>query len=232
MKIRFIILLIVHVLTLRIFAQDKYCNCNTDSEQASDFEVKLIGKAFINIYPGRIKQFYKNWLPGELQMSDGTIVKNKILGYNCLLDEVIWMRTTDYQQVVLYKKAITGFTLYDSNNKETSEFKKFYLKKSSVGDSTGTFLQVLVKGRLTLLVERKVVLLRNADEFQVQDQYYLLKDDGELNKLVPNRRSLFRLMNNEKDENRMKVVVRKNFLFIKKEPKLIKAIQLFNEENN
>jgi hypothetical protein len=231
MRIRFIILLIVQILTLNTFAQEKYCNCNSESKQSSSFEVNLIGKAFTNKYPGKSKQFYKSWLHGELQMSDGTTVKNKILGYNRLLDEIIWVRKSDYQQVVLSKKTIAGFTLYGPNIIKVAEFKKLYLKNWLTGDSTDTYLQVLVKGRLTLFVERKVVLIRNTDEFQTQDQYYLQKD-GVLNKLVPNRWFLFRLMSDEKDKKRMKAIVRKNFLFVKKEPKLIKAIQLFNEVND
>ncbi len=179
MRIRFIILLIVQIITLNTFAQEKYCNCNSESKQSSSFEVNLIGKAFTNKYPGRSQQFYKSWLPGELQMSDGTTVKNKILGYNRLLDELIWVRKPDYQQVVLNKKTIAGFTLYGLNNIKIAEFKKLYLKDWLTGDSTSTYLQVLVKGRLTLYVERKVVLIRNTDEFQNKDQYYLQKD-GEL----------------------------------------------------
>ena len=69
-------------------------------------------------------------------MSDGTTVKNKILGYNRLLDELIWVRKPDYQQVVLNKKTIAGFTLYDLNNIKIAEFKKLYLKNWLTGDST------------------------------------------------------------------------------------------------
>ncbi len=223
MKIRFILILITQTLALNTFAQDNYCNCNTDFRQNTDFEAKLFGKAFINKYPGKNIQFFKSWMPGDLLMSDGSIVKNKILGYNSMLDELIWMRTPDYQQVVLNKKTIAGFTLYGTNNIKIAEFRKLYLKNWLSGDSSSTYLQVLVKGRLTLYVERKVILISNTEIFQNEDQYYLQKED-KLYDMKPNRRSLFRLMGNENDKNRMKAIVRKNFLFVNKEPQLVKAI--------
>ena len=224
-----LLLLFQAFLTLNSGAQVEYDSCNASSGQAWDFEVKLMGKAFVNKYPGRNILFYKSWMPGELQMSDGAIVKNKILVYNCLLDELIWMRARDNEQVVLNKKTIAGFTLYDPDHQKIAEFKKITLKDKFAADSSDTYIQVLVKGRLTLYVERKVIFLENTNEFQSRDQYFLLKDGG-LYDLVPNRWSLFRLMG--EDGAKMKTIVRQNSLFVHQEPQLIRAVQLFNKEDN
>ena len=219
-------LLTVHFMILLIFRV--FIALNLAAQDQPDFEVKLIGKAFINKYPGTNMQFYKSWMPGELQMSNGAVAKNRTLVYNCLLDEVIWMRETDHQQVVLRKQTIAGFTLYYSGDNKIAEFRKVILPNDSGITSGGTFLQVLAEGKLSLFVQRKVILLNSGNEFHTSDQYYLLKN-GEYLKLVPNRWSLYRLMG--EDRLKMKSIVHKNFLFIRKEPALIKAVRLFNQEN-
>ena len=229
MKTKAFLFILLQLFIANSFAQENSCNCDSTSNPERNYEVRLMGKAFINKYPGKRMQFYKSWLPGELLMSNGMIVKNKFLGYNSLLDELIWMRTTDYQQVILNKKIIAGFSLYDTKNQKIAEFRKFQVKNWLTGDSAYNYLQVLVEGKISLYVQRKVVVLSSINEFQDQDQYYLLKE-GRLYSLVPNRWFLFRIMGN--DKTKMKTIVRKNFLLIKNEPALIKAVQLFNEEYN
>lgn len=227
MKTKFILLLILNTLIiLNLSAQDNLFNHNANCGHTINFEAKLKGRAFINKYPGISIQFYKNWMQGELLLSDGTTVTDKVLLYNSLLDELIWRRSTDYKQVILNKQAIAGFTLYNSDNIKVAEFKKKYLKNTS--DSTGTFLQILTEGKISLYVKREVLFKENSGEFQGKNKYYLLKN-GEFYPLIPSRWFLYRLMG--EDKAKMKAIVRKNFLFIKKEPALIKAIQLFNEES-
>ena len=227
MKTTFILILISNALIiLNLSAQDNPLNHNANCEHTINFEAKLKGRVFINKYPGKSIQFYKNWMQGELLLSDGNIVTNKVLLYNSLLDELIWRRSTDYKQVILNKQAIAGFTLYNSDNIKVAEFQKKYLKNAS--DSTGTFLQILTEGKISLYVKREVLFKENSGEFQGKNNYYLLKN-GEFYPLIPYRWFLYRLMG--EDKAKMKTIVRKNFLFIKKEPALIKAIQLFNEES-
>jgi hypothetical protein len=227
MRTRFTILLIFQTfITINIFAQNKYCNCNDSSALSSDFEVKLMGKAFVNKYPGKSIQFYKSWMPGNLLMSDSSIVNNKFLVYNSLLDELIWLRTADQKQVVLKKQTIAGFTLYGTDNVKVAEFKRLHLKNRSLADSTGTFLQILAEGKISLYAERKVTFESNTNEFHNKTQYYLQKG-GNFYILIPNRWFLYQLMG--EDKAKMKAIVRRKFLFIKKEPELIEAIQLFNE---
>ncbi len=210
------------------FSQFNNCRCISDDIIDKNFEEKIIARIFINQMIGKNDQFFNNWMPGDIYLNDGCIIKNELLRYNIFTDDLLWLRKTDFQTGVVNKQIVNEFTLYDQNNSLFAKFKKLKIKNWYSGDSANIFFQVLAEGQVSLYVDRKASSLKNTNEIVKKNEYFLLKD-GILLKFIPNRYSLYRIMGKEKQN--MRSAIRSEHLRVRNEPQLIRAIELYNKNS-
>ena len=211
-----------------IFSQFNSCQCINNEINEKNFEEKIIAKIFVNQFIGNNFQFFNTWAPGDIYLNDGCVIKNELLRYNTYTGDLLWLRKTDYQTGVVNKQVIMGFTLYDQNNLPFAKFKKLKTKNWYSLDSANIFFHVLAEGELSLYANRKSQSLKTTNEIIEKDEYYLLRN-GILSNFIPNRYILYRLMG--EDKPKMRSVIRSEHLRVRKEPQLIRAIDLYNKNS-
>jgi hypothetical protein len=122
--------------------------------------------------PDIVTYFNKSWLIGDIWLTDGTVVKNKKIRYNGLLDELLWQEPKSNQIIKLDKEAILRFHFHDFEGDTTVYFRKIYVLRNILNDSIETYVQELYNGDLSLFVSHAFYLLRK-DKIQMGETYYL-----------------------------------------------------------
>lgn len=96
--------------------------------------------------------FNSEWLPGDIYLSNGEVVRNKLIKYNGLLDELFWQEPKSKNVIKLDKESILQFHFQNLDGDSTVYFRKIKVKKNAVADSSEFFGQVVYEGRLSLFV--------------------------------------------------------------------------------
>ena len=96
--------------------------------------------------------FNSEWLPGDIYLSNGEIVRNKFIKYNGLLDELFWKEPKSNNVIKLDKEAIRQFHFQNLNGDSTIYFRKIKGKRNAIADSGEFFAQVVNDGSLSLFV--------------------------------------------------------------------------------
>jgi hypothetical protein len=222
-----ILLIILTIISgTKIFSQNSYCNCNNDELHSADFEKILSGNLFISKLRSVKAQYFYKWAEGDIIMSDGQVIHDKLIRYNRYYDELIWLREKDFKSAIVDKETVSEFIIYDEEKEPYAHFKKIRIKNWYELDSTDVFFQVLTEGDISLYAFRRTVLFSNRNEVYEKDEYYLHKENDYV-KFEPRRFILLRTIPEYKSQLRQ--ILRKNRLKIKYEPQLIKAIVLLNE---
>jgi hypothetical protein len=122
----------------------------------SIFEPRLAGDIFI-MKSGTVgEQFYnETWTEGNIKLSSGEKVVNKLLKYNALLDELIWFMPDSSRQVRLEKHFIDEFCFNNYKGKAI-RFRRIRVSIPLMADSADIFVEVLHEKRASLYAFRKV----------------------------------------------------------------------------
>ena len=162
-------------------------------------------------------------------LESGEIAKNKYLRYNALLDEILWMRISDYKIAMLYKDLVQGFTLYSEEGKKQKVYKKTIVPDFVYLGSI--FLEVLAEGKYSLYCYRRIDMIPTKYELYPDFQYYLKMDEDYIH-ISLRRSSVFKAFSDE-EKTKIKSIIRSNRLKIKKnETDLIRLIVLLNRTSN
>ena len=87
--------------------------------------------------------FNKEWLPGDIYLSNGEIVRNKLIRYNGSLDELFWKEPKSGNTIKLDKEPIVQFHFQNLNGDTTVYFRKIRVKKNVLSDSSNVFGEVI-----------------------------------------------------------------------------------------
>jgi hypothetical protein len=155
LKYAFFCLVLWPVILLR-GQEINYCECNSMLD--SLIEPKLFGDLYQPQKNGVGSQYYiKEWLNGDIYLTNGNIIKNNNLRYNGFLDRLMWITPISYQQVKLDKEQIKGFCLNDKYGTKYN-YEKILIKDEFSPDSFPVYGEVLYKNRISLVAYRKVAL--------------------------------------------------------------------------
>jgi hypothetical protein len=208
-----------------LFSQNK-CACLVDNPSEELLEDKILAQNYsLRVLSPEI-QFYNDWTLGDIMLTSGSVIHNKLLRYNGFMDALFWMRKKDYQAAVIEKNTIASFLLYNDEHEPYAFFKRLKIKNLFGKDSSDVFLEVLTEGKLSLYAWRKVGVINNVDEYSSDYRFYLWKD-GIMYPLGLRQRSLLKLMGAEKPI--MRGIIRENNLNVSNESQMIKAIELYNK---
>lgn len=225
MRNLFLILLYSCISLLHAQTSGRICDTATGVDKI--FGTRLLAKTYVNDIGTNSKQYYNNWSDGHVKLVTGAIVKNELLRYNLLLDELLWLRKMDYSTGIIYKNTVDEFTLFNDSNASISRFKKVRLQSWFSSDSAFTYLQVLAEGKVSLYVQRKVISISNStNELKAKNKYYL-KVDGVYSGFAPNLSSFSDIL--KADKKKMKSLIHTNHLNIRNETELIEAVDIYNE---
>jgi hypothetical protein len=98
--------------------------------------------------------YNSEWLAGDIYLSNGEVVRNKLIKYNGLLDELLWQESRSKNVIKLDKEAILQFHFLNLNGDSTVHFRKIKVKRSTISDSSELFGQVIYEGSLSLFILR------------------------------------------------------------------------------
>ncbi|MCJ7446309.1 MAG: hypothetical protein MUO72_01310 [Bacteroidales bacterium] len=174
MKTKFIlVLLILFGITTQVgFCQIDY-NCFDTNEIYS--EQPLSGELFAAATPPDIVTYFnKNWLSGDIWLTDGRIIRNKKIKYNGLLNELFWLELGLNQAIKLDKEAILQFHFLNFQGDTSVYFRKLKVKRDIFNDSIEIFGQELFHGYLSLYVLHYFYFDRR--EMVRVNKSYILKD--------------------------------------------------------
>jgi hypothetical protein len=210
------------------FSQKGNPVCDTSAYIDKMLGSKLLAKIFINPMVSNVAQFYCPWLNGDVILSNGSKVKNELLRYNSLLDELLWLRKSDFSSGIVYKSTVDEFVLYNDQNVQIARFKKTKLRNWYDLDSSYLYLQVLSEGQISLYVQRRMLNIdKSTKELVVKDQYYI-KRNGIYYNFIPSRMNLYRVM--KEDKEKMRKIVRGSHLKVRQEAQLTDAIKKYNAD--
>jgi hypothetical protein len=224
---RSILFLIFSFTLAGVWSQQHNCDCSSAEDYGYRLQQGIMGVEYINPVEGyEGDQYLNEWSYGEVDLADGDMITNIFVRYDRYTDQLLWLRMSDYRKGVLNKEDITGFRLIDAMNHLHASFTKMKIKLP-FADSTESFLQVMVEGKIGLYIYRNVTT--EPVEYKLMDNTrHLIHANGQDYQVTLRRKSLLELPFINKSE--MKKVIRRNHVPIKdNEQGLVRAIASYNE---
>jgi len=209
-----------------LYSQQSDCNCPVDDDYEMQLQTALIGTEYHNPLAGyEGTQFFSYWTQGEVVLNNGDVIKNIYVRYDKYLDELLWMRNSDFKAGILKKGAIAGFMLYDDRNKLSATFTKKIIILPFI-DSADTYLQVLVSGDLSLYAYRNTSVIWREYKL-LNNNKYLISAGGEYHWVDLKRKSLLDVPILQR--TKMRSVLRSNKIMVRNdESEMARAIGLYN----
>jgi len=122
--------------------------------------------------PDIVTYFNKTWLAGDIWLTDGSVIRDKKIKYNGLLDELIWLEPLSNKMIKLDKEAILQFHYLNFQGDTSVYFRKFKVKGNILADSVEIFGQEMYHGDLSLYVLHTFYLDR-VETVEINRSYYL-----------------------------------------------------------
>jgi hypothetical protein len=182
--------------------------------------------------------FYEEWLEGDVLLKSGQLVERKMLRYNGLLDELIWMPAPTRPQVRVDKNMVAQFSIVLPGTSKKVVFENVTIRPRFQSSEINIFAQALHRENLSLYAYRKVKqkdeLTRRTERgvyiipvLEPDPVYYIVFSDHQavpLRKL--NNRSLIRVFPDQRRE--IREILRDENLRIRTERDMILAVMAIN----
>jgi hypothetical protein len=208
------------------YSQQNDCACSAEREYDAQLQEGLISFEYrIRVNDDEGLQYFNNWAPGEVMLNNGDIMQNLYLRYNKFLDELLYLRQSDFRVGILKKDAITGFRILNDVNQLSSLFvkKKVLLAKA---DSTEVYLHLLASGLLNLYAYRNVSITNSRYTLGDNTKYLIVVSGGQ-HFVTLKRKSLLEIPLVLKND--MKTILRANRITPdNNEREFIRAISIYN----
>lgn len=208
------------------YSQVPDCACPNDADYGIRLQEGLMGFEYRNPVEGyNGRQYFNNWVLGEVRMNNGDVIRNIFLRYDTYMDELLWLRQSDLKTGILNKADVAGFSLSENMNEPSATFIKKNITLPFIG-SKDSYLQVLVTGDPALYAYRSVTTT-STDYRLIDNEKYLVSLAGN-NYLVRLRKNSL-LDTPGIAATEMKAIIRENRIAIRNnEYGLIRAITFYN----
>ena len=235
-------LILLQLILLGIASGQVFCQAGYDCFDVYEIntEQPLSGELFLPASPPDIVTYFnKSWLSGDIWLTDGTVIRNKKIRYNGLLDELFWLEPRMNQTIKLDKESIRQFHFLNFQDDTSVYFRKLKVKRNILTDSTEIYGQEIFRGDLSLYVLHSFYL--NRKETVQIDKRYILKDIFEEetiyyikfldNKVVGfkrfSRKNLYTFLPDKKDQIKQYLKENKTGI-IKSNPEIIRLVQFLS----
>jgi hypothetical protein len=119
-------------------------NGSTNGSDQTDCIQCLTGELFAPVSAvDPVTWFNLEWLPGDIYLANGEIVRNKLIRYNGSLDELFWKEPISGNTIKLDKEPIVQFHYHNVNKDTIVYFRKIRVKRNALSDSSEVFGQVI-----------------------------------------------------------------------------------------
>ena len=221
-------ILLCQILLVLLFPKGTIAQCDITTSKPT-----LAGEQFVDkqLFAGS-KYLLDEWAVGDVTLKSGDIVKQQLLKYNALEDELIWFEQKGSGTVRVDKSIVLGFTL----EMPKSDSVLIFTNGTSCNNQLGSFLQVLRKGRMNLYANRWVEKTSNVQMVFVggkarqaiviapRSSYFVETITGDIENLALNRRSFVNTFS-VYYKSLSKKLLRQNRIRIRNEHDLVSAIE-------
>ena len=209
-------------------------------EVKTTFSPKLTGETYIEKKGYKGEQFFnKDWLESDILLSTGEEIHGEKVKYNGLLDELIWVNTSSYQQFKLDKSFINDFWLKNGTG-TPNHFKRINVNEQKDTRSSDIFAEVGVEGKVSLFIQRRIKVVDEENIYQngtlylsesigAKPLYYIKTPSNHYLILSRIRKNAFLNLFPEQKKDIAKIM-KENHLNLKTESDLVKLIEVLNKE--
>jgi hypothetical protein len=198
---------------------------------------KLSGELYQQriIYAGN-PFFLDNWVNGDVTLESGEVVKDQLLRYNALEDELIWKEPNSSRSVKLDKMLVASFTLEQRILVDSIlYFERLSNVKKRAFAVSNDFFQLLYRGSYTLYACRWVEKTSQTESVYVggrgqkallivpKTTYYVQHDNEKIVTISLGRKSFINVFSDKYELSRK--LLKKNGLRIRNEEELVEAIK-------
>jgi len=172
-------------------------------------------------------EVYDQWRFGRIILNSGDIISGKLMHYDGLNDQlIIDSRDPDFRLAV-EKHTIRGFDLEIMNSDHLFKFRRIKVEGMHVSDHGDLFLQVLISGKNTLYVYRRLTKTLELNGIARSYVYLIKKEDDSMVSFVkPSRKTITKLFPEKMDLYRSGL--RKQHNPVRTEEQLIDAVRMIN----
>ncbi len=203
------------ILLLVTFSWSGHCQKKYDCYNVNELNAEplLTGELFSPASsPDIVTYFNKTWLPAEIWLTDGTMVSNKMIKYNGLLDEILMQEPVSNQVIMLDKGALARFHFYNITGDTAVYFRKLRIKPNFLSDSAEIYCEEIFQGELSLFISHAFYLdhkervkynnsIMLKDVYREDPVYYLVYSDNQVTEFKNfNRKRLYKFLPGEKEQ--------------------------------
>jgi len=125
----------------------------------SIFSTKLTGDCFYENMNYIGEQFLnKDWTKGDILLTTGEIIHDKLLRYNGLFDGLVWMNEYNYGKFKLHRSFVNEFWI--SNTPETkTHFKRICISDTCKIHKKDIYVEVKAEGKISFYIQRRISVL-------------------------------------------------------------------------
>lgn len=170
-------LIFAHIVLVWIISGPVFCQIDRNIAATNEtiIEPFLSGELFLPDLPPDITTYFnREWLAGDIRLTDGRIIRNKRIKYNGLLDELFWLKPESNLTIKLDKESILQFHFLNFQGDTSVYFRKLKVKRENFNDSIEIFGQELFHGSLSLYVLHSFYF--KGTETVQKNKSYILKD--------------------------------------------------------
>jgi hypothetical protein len=178
---------LVYLILLSFISAIAYSQANSsaDLKDINYSEPFITGEQFSPSVPvDDATYFNRDWLPGDILLSDGGIIRDKKIRYNGLLDELFCQDIKSNKVIKVDKEQVLGFHFQNLLGDTAVYFRKIMVKRDISSDPVGLFVQEIYNGKLSLFIFHKYSFERSElvsteggplqkDIYREQPVYYL-----------------------------------------------------------
>jgi hypothetical protein len=190
---------------------------------------KYIGEQFLN----------KDWTKGDILLTTGEIIHDKLLKYNGLFDGLVWMNEYSYRMFQLHRSFVNEFWIVNTPGTKT-HFKRICISDTSKINNKDIYMEVKAEGKISFYIQRRISIV-GTENVKKNDIYYVC------NVLEPTPVYYFKLPSNQyvmmsrlrpraflklfpKNKKAINKLIREKHLNVRDENECTTLIELMNKE--
>ena len=178
---------------------------------------------------------FTGWRQGNIYLKDSSQIKNINIKYNIYTDDVLYLNSKSGDSLIIERSLIREFQMLNDSASNIITFKEMNMKPGNDGKST--FVKVLYDSKSEFLMKYIKVFIkadykgaytagRKYDEYTDDLQYYILKDNNELNKIKLGKKAVIKVL--AEKENKIKSFIDQQGLTLDNENDVIKVLDYYD----
>ena len=178
---------------------------------------------------------YDQWKPGNVYLTDNTLIKNVYIKFNIYSDDLLYLNSTSGDSLIINQSLIQKFEIFDELSRDSVLMEEMRLKPGK--SEKKTFVRVIYGGKSKFTVKYIKTFIRahykgayaagnKYDEYTDDYQYYIMNNENKLTKLKLNKKSVIKILSDKEDK--IKAFVNKKKLTLDNENDVVQVLEYYD----